>query len=36
VIDLLFIAGALIVTAILSATQLGTDSRDGYVDDHQR
>jgi hypothetical protein len=36
VIELLFVAGALLVTAILGATQLGTDSRDGYTDDHKR
>jgi hypothetical protein len=36
VIDLLFVAGALLITAVLGAMQLGTDSRDGYTDDHKR
>ena len=35
-IDLFFIAGVLLVTVILSAAQLASDSRDGYGDDHQR
>jgi hypothetical protein len=35
VADILFIAVALLAT-VLSAVQFGTDSRDGYGDDHQR
>ena len=35
-IDILFIAVALLVTVLISAAQFGTDSRDGYRDDHQR
>ena len=35
VIDLLIIAGALLLAVVIFA-QLGTDSRDGYGDDHQR
>jgi hypothetical protein len=36
VIDILFVAGALLITAIIGAVQYGTDSRDGYTDDHKR
>ena len=35
-IDILFIAVALLVTVLIAAVQFGTDSRDGYGDDHQR
>jgi hypothetical protein len=31
VIDILFIAGALLIIAVISAVQLGSDSRDGFA-----
>ena len=35
-VDIFFIAVALLVTVLLSAVVFGSDSRDGYMDDHQR
>lgn len=35
-VDIFFIGVALVVTVLLAAVVFGTDSRDGYIDDHQR
>ena len=34
--DIVFIVVALLVTVLIAAVQFGSDSRDGYGDDHQR
>ena len=35
-LEMLFIAVALVAAVVISAIQYGTDSRDWYGDDHQR
>jgi hypothetical protein len=34
--DIMFVAVALLVIVFIAAVQFGSDSRDGYRDDHQR